>query len=646
MSDEYANQMDYYVNWPGRTKADVDREYAAIDESEWPEHKRPVPRPIFDEDLIPDATSNRGPVSEIWAEMDEVIMGLDVLDAYERWILPQKPQKIVGRRHEIPIRCPLPSHNDADPSASLNPDKGVWKCHSCDAAGDKFDLAGIHFGYGLSEIRGPAFAELKRQMAEDLGWREAGGPKDNPRLVKTTPGAENETLKALQTAPEPPPEPTHVAAVAADREPEPVDQRKLSIPIDWRSILKNPSPMRAGMEEMSQTDIPDEYSFWTIMQAMALAGGKQLESPGAPTIYPTLYVLLVGASSTGKSRCVAVIERAIREALPFGRGDAYPKGVLVAGAPGSGEGIHTAMAPPVEATEVDENGVEFNVARGVKALWNIKEFAEFIKRKNRLGDTTSEIFMNMYDCDPVVQLQLRKGPDELHDPFACVVSSLQPRMINDYIDRRDVWSGLVNRWIPAWAIDKRPQISNVYIPDLSAFVDGLRDAQKWADQAKRVIVMSADAERRWDQFYFDHIHPLASDGDDPMAAMWGRNYLHFRKIMAVMCLNERRTDVDLELLERVLSLWPYIQECFKLTTGRIESSEHNELAERILAVLQRHPEGHTAGHLRRDVGNGRSIDLKEWASAIRTLEQGGLIRQEAHQNAKGGPRTMRIALVH
>ena len=35
---------------------------------------------------------------------------------------------------EIKFLCPV--HNDNTPSLSINPEKGAWKCHPCDAGGN------------------------------------------------------------------------------------------------------------------------------------------------------------------------------------------------------------------------------------------------------------------------------------------------------------------------------------------------------------------------------------------------------------------------------------------------------------------------------------------------------------------------------
>lgn len=36
--------------------------------------------------------------------------------------------------------CPIPEHEDANPSASVNEEACRWRCHTCDRGGDVWDL--------------------------------------------------------------------------------------------------------------------------------------------------------------------------------------------------------------------------------------------------------------------------------------------------------------------------------------------------------------------------------------------------------------------------------------------------------------------------------------------------------------------------
>jgi len=60
--------------------------------------------------------------------------------------LPRVVEGLCGARLErrgrqFVCRCPLPGHDDATPSFSVQPEKRVWYCHGCHRGGDVFTLA-------------------------------------------------------------------------------------------------------------------------------------------------------------------------------------------------------------------------------------------------------------------------------------------------------------------------------------------------------------------------------------------------------------------------------------------------------------------------------------------------------------------------
>ena len=70
--------------------------------------------------------------------------------------------------------CPLPDHEDSDPSAHYYADTHTVHCFGCDADMDVFDLVGAY--YGIAE-----FPEQARKVAELVGYRlddDPDGPKD------------------------------------------------------------------------------------------------------------------------------------------------------------------------------------------------------------------------------------------------------------------------------------------------------------------------------------------------------------------------------------------------------------------------------------------------------------------------------------
>lgn len=121
-----------------------------------------------DADLIPELEYDVNPVD---VEVDAIVDGVDILDAYARWCGKSVPD--VGKKREsIMISCPRPDHPDKNPSAWINLDKQTWFCGGCQVGGDALDIAAWHFGYEVPAYKiGKSFPDLRRRIAEEFGLR-------------------------------------------------------------------------------------------------------------------------------------------------------------------------------------------------------------------------------------------------------------------------------------------------------------------------------------------------------------------------------------------------------------------------------------------------------------------------------------------
>ena len=93
-------------------------------------------------------------------------------------------------------QCPLPAHEDANPSASVNTDENLWACHACDEHGDSLDIikeregfaefsdcvefADRVFGSSGGSVRGQR--RPGRAVPRKPGHRSAGGSWKPPWL--------------------------------------------------------------------------------------------------------------------------------------------------------------------------------------------------------------------------------------------------------------------------------------------------------------------------------------------------------------------------------------------------------------------------------------------------------------------------------
>lgn len=114
-----------------------------------------------------------GEKSELDKVVDAAIDGLDVVTAYRKWIRKMNPKMYDGQTESIMISCPVPGHEDKNPSAWINTSKGeggLWHCGGCAIGGDKYDLAAIGLGYNFQSYKTDgSFRDLKLQMARELG---------------------------------------------------------------------------------------------------------------------------------------------------------------------------------------------------------------------------------------------------------------------------------------------------------------------------------------------------------------------------------------------------------------------------------------------------------------------------------------------
>src|SRR5581483_3131750 len=119
----------------------------------------PTPDQSFAPDLIPDPGNVRGGPDDLKALIDAAVGIVDVYQRYSGKSLPA----IRGTRPEVKVSCPLPSHEDRDPSASLNTQEQVWNCFLC-GCGDKYHLAARLYGLDTNND----FPEVLQRMAVDF----------------------------------------------------------------------------------------------------------------------------------------------------------------------------------------------------------------------------------------------------------------------------------------------------------------------------------------------------------------------------------------------------------------------------------------------------------------------------------------------
>lgn len=584
----------------------------------------------FDESLIPDVDTERERSDEE-LELDRILEGIDILDAFERWGKPQDGGiKVGSKRESIMVRCPDPTHVDNNPSAFVNLDKQVYNCARCEYGGDKFDVAAFNKGFAVPGYKtNGEFPKLKRDMAEDFGWSFSRSPG----------GA---TIMTAPSPQEPPVEGDNEDATVTSMPDidEPLDAPVPNVAIDWERLLPENSFMRSFMEVCTVDDLPHEYYFWLACLAVATAVGHNVYLNDFKKIKPNLYVCIYGGTGSGKSRSTDPFLSVVQESLPW-QGDEYTesKGTLILPSPASSEALlHTFIHEILDGTN------KFHKLGQIRGLLRVEEFASFVAKTARPGNPLKETLIELYDVfdRDVTHKSMGGGVMRAHAPFTQMLTTTQPRAIHSFMRRTDAESGFMNRWIFAVGKARRARISyGGVIRDLTGPIALLKDLHLWAD-APRGMDLEGDALKVWDEFYHREIGPLLDTTEESMLS---RIDLHLKKLILIFTADAKLDQPTAEIVEKVIQLYPYLVQTLSMFSVDVAFDENQEVQQKMIGLIERYTKKAGHGPTRRDLIRtiGKKYTFEQVERALRVLELLGLVELRKHQG-KRGPETHRYVV--
>lgn len=608
----------------------------------------PAPTVEHDPDLIPDVEPYERSESDL--EIERIIEGIDILDAYDKYVGKMKP-KVGSKRESIMISCPKPDHPDRNPSAWINLDKGTWFCGSCQEGGDKFDLAAQALGFGSDYQSGSNFPALLKAMAEREGY-----------VVRTTPAGT--TYVEEQNDPEPDvepaeeagetessdPKPRHLAAVPAPEPDEPVafdptddlirESRVIDYPsINWRSMLPDMTFLRRWMEcTAAVDDVTSEYYFWLGLEAIGLAAGRECVLADSPEVTANLFVCLYGPSGDGKSRSIRPLMDLLRKALPYDHDDEHSTGAHIVPSPGSAEALVDSFSKPVYDPT---NPKKLLYHAPVRGMVRLDELSTLMSRASRAGSAMKPTLMEFYDCYHRVELKSRgAGLVVAEQPFANIVTTTQPKAMKDLVSVTDARSGFLNRWIMACGPGKTKVPFGRTGLSIDRCIDPLREIRAFASTSHQ-ITMTDEALDIWSSFFHDVLEPDRSGDNTDLLT---RGDLILKKIMLLLALDRHETAVSAATCVDAISLWDYIKASYQLIQGELRFVDQFEEAriairEACERFQERTGEGATMRDLNRLLAH-KDLNIMAIRQVLPAMVQIQELEERTTQG-KRGPKTTR-----
>lgn len=431
----------------------------------------------------------------------EDLKKIDLLKAFQHLFPGRTVLNTQG--HETRVSCfneSGHSNGDRNPSMSINNSTNVYTCFGCEASGDILDMVAYKQGYADSNQRCPH--DQVHQAVFDannlfkLGWefhtvdgKHYRGPARVSSLANEA--SSPKATSGLGSG--------NVIEFPSDYEPMPIVPPKKDFrEIDWRNLLENDTAFRHYMELVTVDDVADEYHFWNFMILLGLLIGRDVAIPDYRPVYGNLFVCLNGPTSAGKSRSMSYITSLIgKDELKFDNDDPYSDGIKSISGTASGEAlaaafIHRSDDPnynPVApitpgAPAPKRKKVIPQVEHPVRGLVQIEELSSMANKAESKNSIIKQMMIELYDCKDLVGSSSLTNTYEARDPFACVLSSVQPEVLKGiFSGSNDSASGFLNRWL--FISGKKKQRQAIGKPlDLDSMIPWLQEIKQWASDIK------------------------------------------------------------------------------------------------------------------------------------------------------------------
>lgn len=489
---------------------------------------------------------------------------IGIVDAYRRWCGKMEPRD--GRVESIMCSCPMPLHEDKNPSAWMNSDLNVWFCAACEVGGDAIDIGAMRYGFDLDNYKQTDFREVITILLADLGL-------DVGQFIHQSGDPDPEREKVVEK-----PIPQALRPLAYEDDVD-IDVDFLAPPeFNWKALIDKGTFMDHWMTATSVARVPDEFLFFLGLQMIALACGPDVQLKGGDfPMAPNFNIALLGETGIGKSLAVSAAQKVLREALPWEELDANNKGVRVLGRPGSGEALYQQFAwePPTSVGPVTVRG------------WvEIDELSELMSASQRQGSVLREAIIKISDGRGPISHVLRANSIHLAKPYACLITGVQPAALANILTDHDVTGGFANRFLyvrgtpkplKPWGEQKATDTTGV-----SVF---LRKIHNWSARGRAVTV--APSALPTINEYLEELEVLKKSH----GVLARIDYLA-KKLLMVIAANQESDVITTETIQRARIMTNFLTPGSDIIYNEVNNTDYNRLYLRILKIVEWYPSKH------------------------------------------------------
>lgn len=341
-----------------------------------------------------------------------------------------------------------------------------------------------------------------------------------------------------------------------------------------------------------ETEPPTNYHVWTMVSALsALLGRKCYIPQGVFTIYPNLYIVLVGSPGMKKSSAMNIGKNLLRTIKDFPL------------APAS-------MTREAMLASLQQNECKFSVNSIDMSFHQVSAFVtelqEFIGGKHR-NQSMIDILTAIWDEPTYEYHTINRDPIRIDQPYVTLLACCTTDWLNEKLKASIISEGLARRMIFVYEEQRSKYVPfpTLSVEQASAWVDLEEEAKKLRAITGR-FSFTDDAREYWEKLYIQ-IQQEAETKDIFLQHYWTTK--HVLMIKVAMCLSAvLRSDkmIDAALLKIVHTMFEDFERnlpvLFK-AMGRNELKSHEDKIEEYVAKAG------NGGRTMSDIANEFARDL-------------------------------------
>lgn len=333
------------------------------------------------------------------------------------------------------------------------------------------------------------------------------------------------------------------------------------------------------LEYTSGSECTEQNHRWAMISCVAALLGRRVKLPfGHLTIYPNMYVFLVGLPATRKSTAISIAEKVLRlsdyDYFAFSR-SSREKFLM-----DFEEGFNNRNElGDVDMVKVLDNPYKPDLAACSECYICIDEFIDFIKMNN--SDFLT-LLTTLYDNRDIPYRERLKNSKSvsIHKPTINILAGLTPTSLSMVMPPEMIGLGYTSRLIMVHSGKTSRRVTFPKQPDPKlekVLVDKLRRISKFHG----TMEYAKDAEVLLDKIYQNYI-PLA---DSRLQHYCSRRFIHLLKLCMIFAAMRESLIITAEIVEEANTILSYTEANMHLALGEFGEAKHSKASQKVMEVL-------------------------------------------------------------